>query len=130
MTLDETPTKAQKTFDRIYAGYDGLPGFKRTRETTVRQAIPIVGIVTTFVIQTMKTNDAGFTIFLEVMDAEGKDRLVLPGKVAEAIYRQRQSLTDRSTPASRAAKARKRQRDREKRERTARRKAWAERNGT
>lgn len=120
--------QAQTTFDRILAGYDGLPGFKKTKPSTVIAAIPIVGTVTTYVVQSLRTEDGGFTVFVQIMDAEGRARFVIPDKVAQALYRQRQSLTDRSTPTSRAKRARKAQRERNRREKEARRQAWAEKN--
>ena len=127
--MEDMLPQAQTTFDRILAGYDGLPGFKKTKPATVITAIPIVGVVTSYIVQTMRT-DAGFTIFVQIMDAEGRARFVLTDKVAAALYRQRQSLTDRSTPQSRAKQARKAQREKARRKKQARRQAWAVKNGT
>ena len=98
-----TEQTAQPTFDRIFGKLDGLG--KSTKPSTVQTTTPIVGGVSTWIVQTMKTED-GFTVFVQMVDAEGRARFVLPDKVSQAIYRQRQSLTDRSTPQSRARKAR------------------------
>ena len=54
----------------------------------------------------------------------GLTRLVLPDKVAQAIYRQRAALTDRSTPESRRRKAAARERARKREEKAARSAAW------
>ena len=105
---------AQPTFDRVYSGLDGLPGIKSVKPSTVVSSLPIIGTTVTYVVQTIKTSDMGFTLFVQVVDAEGRARLVIPNKVCQAIYRQRQALTDRSTPQSRAATARKRARKAQK----------------
>lgn len=89
---------SRSKFDRVLTGISGLPGFRQSRPTTVRDAIPIVGELTSYIIQSVKTEDGGVLIFLEVVDAEGRARFILPNKVCSAIYRQRDSLFDRSTP--------------------------------
>ena len=53
--------------------------------------------------QTYRHREQGDTIFLETISAEGSIRIAIPPKVAEAIARQRDSLTDKSR--SKAAKA-------------------------
>jgi hypothetical protein len=55
-------------------------------------------------------------------------RLVLPDKVAQAIYRQRAALFDRSTPDSRARAKAKRDRERKREEKAARQAAWRKKN--
>ena len=122
--------QAQSTFDRVLTGISGLPGFKSTKPSTCIDAIPIVGNVTTYVIQSFRTEDGGFVIFLQIVDAEGRERIIIPNKVAQAIYRQRQSLADRSTPTSRAYKARQKELERKRKEKAARKAAWHSRNST
>lgn len=119
-----TSESASQRFDRIIGGLHGLPGVKSTRPTTVRSILPLANEATTHIVQTMRLEDGSFVVFIETMDAQGHVRLVLPDKVAQAVYRQRSSLTDRSTPESRARKAAKAARDRrrvEKLERAQRR---------
>ena len=89
-------------FDKFVQRADGLPGVKKTRPSTVRSTHSLTGITTTHIVQTYKLDDEGFAILVERVDGEGHYRIVLPGKVAEAIYRQRAALVDRSTPESRA----------------------------
>ena len=120
---------AQPTFDRVLGTLDGLPGVSSTKPSTVQSILPFIGAGATHVVQTYKDKEQGFMIFIQIVDAEGRARFVLPDKVCQAIYRQRQSLTDRSTPASRARRARKRQRERQRHEREERRRRWAEKNG-
>jgi hypothetical protein len=79
------------TFDRIIGAIDGLPDTPKTRPATVTTVMPIIGRAQTYVVQTYKT-DAGFQVFLQMVDAEGRARIAIPPKVAAAIYRQRDSL--------------------------------------
>lgn len=113
--------QAQTTFDRFHAIVDGLPGVKSTKATAVTQSLPLVGNVTNVTIQTFKGEEFGFSIALTVVNADGTTRIILPNKVALAIYRQRQSLTDRSTPESRARRTRSRETAKRKRQRDERR---------
>ena len=96
-------------FDRIRASMDGRPDVTRTRISTVRNIDPLVGNVTTFLIESVREKDHGDTIFLEVASREGNMRIVLPPKVATVIARQRDSLTTkvRSKAAKEQAAVRK-----------------------
>jgi hypothetical protein len=118
----------QAQFDRVLGTYDGLPGVRITRPTTVMQVIPIINRTTTAVVQTMRTEDDGVLVFLQVMRGDETVRLVLPDKVAQAIYRQRAALFDRSTPDSRARAKAKRDRERKREEKAARQAAWRKKN--
>jgi len=86
---DETPRR--DAFDRIIGAIDGLPGVSKARPSTVTTVLPIVGNAQTYVVQTYKGDD-GFYLFLQMVDAEGRARVAIPPKVAEAIYRQRDAL--------------------------------------
>lgn len=79
-------------FDRLLGMIDGLPDFSKARPSTVTTTTPLIGVSQTYVIQTYKERDGGFTIFLQMVDAEGRARIAIPPKVAQAIYRQRESL--------------------------------------
>lgn len=117
-------TTQQALFDRVLGTYDGLPGVKLTRPSTIMETIPIINRTTTAVVQSMRTEDAGVLIFLQVVRGDETVRLVLPDKVAKAIYRQRDSLFDRSTPDSRARAKAKRDREKKRAEKAARSAAW------
>lgn len=79
-------------FDRLLGTIDGLPDFTKSRPTTVTTVMPIIGNAQTYVVQTYKERDGGFTVFLQMVDSEGRARIAIPPKVAAAIYRQRESL--------------------------------------
>jgi hypothetical protein len=131
MTL-EAPTA---DFDRSRSQMAGLPGVKFTMARTILDVYPMLHEKNvTFVIETARKqvpgdNDSGFTIFLQIVDAQGSRRVVIPPKAAAIIYRQRQSLTDRSTPESRKRAAARRQREKQRKEREARRAKYRARNG-
>ena len=123
------PVKAD--FDRILSTIVGLPDTKTTKPATILDVYPLLYEKNvTFVVQTHRNKEAGFTVFLQIVDAEGSRRVVVPPKVAAAIYRQRQALTDRSTPESRKRRAASAERKRQAAERAARKAAYAKRNGT
>ena len=120
---------ARHSYDRLMEFMIHAPDSKVTRPTTIMTVLPIVGDVKTVVVRTARNKEHGFTIFLEIADASGLTRIAIPNKAAEAVYRQRQSLTDRSTPESRAKATRQRQREKQRKERAARKAAFAARNG-
>ena len=72
------------------------PGAIKSR-TTVSDSPPFIPDAReTYVVESVKA-DSGTYIFLEVIDAQGQaHRLVLPPKVSQALYRQRDSLAQRS----------------------------------
>ena len=79
-------------FDRILAGLDGLPDVVHVGPSTIR-SVSFIGTAQTFIISTYRMRDRGDTVFLETIGGEGSLRLVLPPGVADAIARQRDSLT-------------------------------------
>lgn len=118
-----TDHPAQPVFDRLHGTYTDLPNIRWTKPSTVQEALPFVGNVSTHVVQTLRTEDGGFMVFIQIVDADGRARLVLPSKVCQSIYRQHQSLVDRSTPESRKRKAAQRQRARVRAQKEARKAA-------
>lgn len=110
----------QPVFDRLHGTYSDLPDVRWTRPSTVQDSLPFIGNVQTHVVQTLRNEAGEFAIFLQIVDAEGRARLVLPNRVCQAIYRQWQSLKDRSTPESRKRKAAARKRARERVDKAAR----------
>lgn len=96
---------AQDTFDRLIGSLHGLPDVTTSRPSTVRTVLPMLGNSQTFIVQTYRQKDAGDTIFLELVDAEGRARIVIPPKVADAIARQREALTKKSRSAAARAVA-------------------------
>ncbi len=85
------------TYDRLLGLLADLPDVLKTSPSIVREIKPLgVGGSSTFVVQTVRQAEHGDTIFLEVIDATGTKRIVLPAKVANVIARQRDSLTTMS----------------------------------
>ena len=84
---------APDTFDRMIGALDGLPDVTTTRPSTVQSITPMIGRSQTFVIQTYRQRDTGDYVFLQLVDAEGRARLVIPPAAADAIARQRDAIT-------------------------------------
>lgn len=122
----EPPANIQREhFDYVHGTLTGLPDVKMSRPATLVESLPIINLTTTAVVQTYRNVETGkVTIFLQLIDSTGHQRLVIPDKVAQAIYRQRAALFDRSTPDSRARKAAARRREAARAERAARSAAW------
>lgn len=80
-------------FDRMMGALDGIPGATVTRPSTTMTTHPILGITTNWTTHTVRVPEIGDTIFVQFQDARGGLRFVIPPKVAEAIARQRDSLT-------------------------------------
>ena len=86
-------------FDIQRGSLDGLVGVLQSRPTTVQESMKLVGITTTFIVQTIRHTDDGKSrdfIFVQFIGPEGAQRFVLPPKVAETIARQRAALVKRS----------------------------------
>jgi hypothetical protein len=96
------------TFDRVIGSLHGLPNVPYTRPSTVTSVLAILGNVQTFVVQTYR-DERGDIIALQMVDAEGRARIIIPPAVADAIARQRDSLTkqNRRAAGKRNAEARK-----------------------
>ena len=87
---------SQTPFDRALSVTE-MPGVIATKPSTLQAVNALLGHTGTFIIQTAKSADDGFTIFLQVADmGDTLIRLVLPNAVAERIASQRRSLIDRS----------------------------------
>lgn len=95
LLMDEEPRRIDP-FDRLIGKIDGLPDVTKSRPTTVTTVMPILGNAQTYVVQTYKDRDEGFFVFLQMVDADGRARISIPPKVAQAIYRQRDALTKAS----------------------------------
>lgn len=119
----EEQTRQRQKFDHVIGTLTDLPDVRATRATTIMQVVPIINEATTAVVQTMQ-QDGEYVLFLQVIDASGHTRIVLPDKIARAIYRQRDALADRSTPESRRRAKAKRDRERARAEKAARSAAW------
>lgn len=97
-------------FDRIHAQRQGLPGYRAVKPSTIRESAVLMGNVVTFTIETMRCEEYGVTTFLEIADAEGNVRVVLPDKVVARIASQRESVLKPPPSPAAAERARKRRR--------------------
>jgi hypothetical protein len=92
--MNEQPQyKSIDKFDRLLGALHELPDVTRTKPTTLVVTTPIIGASQTFIVQTLRQREKGDTIFLQYMDADGAVRIAIPPEVADAIARQRDSLT-------------------------------------
>ena len=84
----------------------GTPGFQSRQSTVIAPALSFLPQAS-YIVETVK-NDDGWAIFVQMVDQEGGQRLMLPDKVVRAIYRQRDSIIERAkkTRAQRAAATR------------------------
>lgn len=128
MEPQATP-QAPAKFDRVLGMLHDLPDVKQTRPSTVTAVMPILGDVQTYVVQTYRQGTA-YIGFLQMVDADGRERIVIPSKVMAAIYRQRDSLLDRSTPESRARERKRRERIKRRKDKAARSEKWRARQAT
>lgn len=91
-SMDE-PTMT--TYDRMMSGFKGLPDVIEAKPATMRNTPTMIGRSQTFIVQTMRQREVGDHIFIEIVDATGATRVVLPPKVADCIARQREAITSR-----------------------------------
>ena len=82
-------------FDRTRGGMEMRNDAIKTRVSTVRHVDPLVGNVSTYLVETVRAPDSGDFCFVEVATKDGNVRVVLPPKVTATIARQRDSLTGR-----------------------------------
>ncbi len=85
MTTNNEVSKQDK-FERVRESLWGAPGFQHRNKTITTEGWSFLPTAT-WVVETIRTNDS-VAIFLQVIDKDGGQRLVLPRKVCEAIYNQ------------------------------------------
>lgn len=78
-------------FDKLLSRLVGLPNGAHTQPAVV-QAIDFYGHTTSFMIQTVRT-DEGVTAFVTQVNAQGSQRYILPQSVLAVLDRQRAALT-------------------------------------
>lgn len=95
-------------FDEVKQNLEGTPGYQIRRSTVTTQKWALLPGAT-WIVETIRTDETQ-GIFLQTISAEGSQRLVVPGKVAETIYRHYQSIMEhrRKERAKTAAQTRKR----------------------
>jgi len=78
-------------FDQMLSRLIGLPNGAHTQPTVV-QAVDFYGNTTSYMVQTVKTED-GPTVFVTQVNADGSARFILPPSVLRTIDRQRDTTT-------------------------------------
>jgi hypothetical protein len=102
-----TAIRSSDPFDKMLSGMIGLPNGAHTKPAVV-QAIDFYGNATSYIIQTVRT-DESVTAFVTQVSAQGAVRTILPSAVLATIDRQRDSITKklRSRHGRRIAEERK-----------------------
>jgi hypothetical protein len=107
---EETTGNMPDIFDRMLGQLDGLPDVTKTKMVPLRVIPPLgIGGSQSYTIQTYRQREIGDTIFLELGNQNGLQRIIIPPAVAAAIARQRDQLTGkvRSKVAKATAQSRK-----------------------
>ena len=91
--MNEPEYKRVDKFDRMMGGLANLPDVTHCKPSTVVCLSPIIGATQTFIIQTYRQREIGDTVFIQYVDDCGAIRIAIPPAAAEAIARQRDSLT-------------------------------------
>lgn len=86
-----TAARTSDPFDRMLSDMVGLPNGAHTKPTVV-QAIDFYGNTTSYMIQTVRTDET-ITAFVTQVNSQGSVRTILPQAVLAAIDRQRVSIT-------------------------------------
>jgi hypothetical protein len=92
-------------FDRLIGSLHGLPDVLSSKPSTIRTLSPLIGSAQTFIVQTYRQREQGDTIFVECVSGDGSFRLAIPPKVAEAIARQRDTLSTQARKKAAVAAA-------------------------
>lgn len=93
-------------YDRQLANLHDLPDVVKVKASTVRVVPPLgIGGTQLFAVQTVRQVGVGDSIFLEMAEAGGLVRLVLPPAVSALIARQRETLTGKARSKAAATQA-------------------------
>ncbi len=94
-------------FDEMRENVQGTPGYQ-IRQSTVNCEKGLLSIPSTWIVETVRTEETS-GIFLQRIDAEGGQRLVIPHRVTESIYRHYEAILKvrRKQRAKNAAETRK-----------------------
>lgn len=103
----ESADTALDRFERVRDSLWGQPGFQRRNSTIIAKGFSLLPTAT-WIVETLRT-DENVAIFLQVIDKDGGQRLVLPEKVCQAIYNQYHSImaSRKKLRAKKAAETRK-----------------------
>lgn len=113
--MNETPqdvNEVQKdTFERVRETLWGAPGFQHRNSTILASSLSFLP-QGTWIVETVRTDDS-LAIFLQRIDKDGGQRIILPRKVCEIIYKHRDSIMKirRSVRAQHGAETKKKKRE-------------------
>ena len=93
---EQTPSPLGDTFDRVRRNLKGLPDTVTAGPSTIETFTPLVELAETWIVSTVRQKERGDIIFLQIIDGSGGRRFVVPPDVADAIARQRDSLTTKN----------------------------------
>lgn len=88
---DQSPILPTDQFDKLLSRLMGLPNGAHTQPTVV-QAVDFYGNTTSYMVQTVKTEE-GPTVFVTQVNAAGSARFILPPAVLRLMDRQRDTAT-------------------------------------
>lgn len=96
MSTEHKVSAARPTdpFDKLLSSMVGLPNGAHTQPAVV-QSSDFYGNTTSFMIQTVRTEEEGVTAFVTQVNAQGSARYILPSAVLAVIDRQRAAITTR-----------------------------------
>ena len=88
--MDQTPQTVGESsltdrFERIRESMWGAPGFQRRNSTIVTPGSSLLP-QGSWIVETIRTDDS-VAIFIQTIDREGGQRIIIPRKVCEAIYK-------------------------------------------
>lgn len=98
------------TFDRLLGQLQGLPETTQVKPATIQVLPPLgVGGTQTYIVQTIRQRDFGDFTFIQYVNNEGAQRMILPPEVTALVNRQRDSISarNRRKGAKQAAQTRK-----------------------
>jgi hypothetical protein len=87
-----TASRTTDSFDKLLSSMVGLPNGAHTQPTVV-QVIDFYGNATSYMIQSVRTEEEGVTAFVTQVNAQGSVRSILPQSVLAVIDRQRTAIT-------------------------------------
>jgi hypothetical protein len=107
MTEQNQSDNLMDKFERTREVIWGQPGFQRRNSTIISSGWTFFPQAT-WIVETIKTDDTS-AIFLQCVDKDGGQRIVLPDRVVIALYRHYESImkSRRKVRAQRGAETRK-----------------------
>jgi hypothetical protein len=79
-------------FDKLLSTMIGMPNGANTSPTVV-QAIDFYGNTTSYMVQSVRTEEQGVIAFITLVNSQGSQRWVLPQSVLAVLDRQRDSMS-------------------------------------